>query len=252
MSPASTAASDVFDDLDAEDDRLEAILAELDLGSWESPSGAAGWTMLDVVVHLAQTDEAVVHTIAGADTTGLWGSGQAGTVDRAMDRAVRAESAPPEQVFERWRMARRAASAALRQADPAQAFSWVTNALRPRALATTRLAEHWAHGLDITGPLGVAFPDTDRLRHVAWLAHRTLPYALSLAGDESHDVYCELSGPSGDTWTFGPPDADSAIRGPAGEFCRVGAQRLTPEASHLSTEGPHGSAALRALRNYAA
>jgi hypothetical protein len=36
--------------------------------------------------------------------------------------------------------------------------------LKPATLATTRLAEHWAHGLDITRPLGIAFPDTARLR----------------------------------------------------------------------------------------
>ena len=54
--------------------------------------------------------------------------------------------------------------------------------VKPATLATTRLAEHWAHGLHITGPLGVDSPDTERLRHVAWLAHRTLPYAMTLAG----------------------------------------------------------------------
>jgi uncharacterized protein (TIGR03084 family) len=124
--------------------------------------------------------------------------------------------------------------------------------LKPRVLATTRLAEHWIHGLDITGPLDIAFPDTDRLRHVAWLAHRTLPYAWSLAGSEPHAVYCELSGPTDELWTFGPPDAPSAIRGPAGEFCRVGARRLTPEATHLTAEGPYASAALQVLRTYAA
>jgi uncharacterized protein (TIGR03084 family) len=124
--------------------------------------------------------------------------------------------------------------------------------LKPRVLATTRLAEHWIHGLDITGPLEVPFPDTDRIRHVAWLAHRTLPYAWSLAGGEAHAVFCELSGPGGETWTFGPADAPSAIRGPAGEFCRVGARRLGPEATHLTVEGPYAGAALRVLRTYAA
>ena len=33
--------------------------------------------------------------------------------------------------------------------------------VKPATLATTRLAEHWAHGLDITGPLGIDFPDTE-------------------------------------------------------------------------------------------
>ena len=41
----------------------------------------------------------------------------------------------------------------------------MTGPAKPATLATTRLAEHWAHGLDITGPLRVEFPDTGRLRH---------------------------------------------------------------------------------------
>ena len=125
--------------------------------------------------------------------------------------------------------------------------------MKPATLATTRLAEHWAHGLDIVGPLGVEFPDTDRLRHVAWLAHRTLPYALSLAGLPAVAVRCELTAPDGaQTWRFGPPDAGSAITGAAGEFCRVAAQRLDPAQTGLQVSGPHGAAALRLVRTYAA
>jgi uncharacterized protein (TIGR03084 family) len=252
MTRGATASRNVFDDLEAEDGRLEAILTGLDEGSWISPSAALGWTILDVVLHLAQTDEAVIQTLAGTTRPEFWEPGRPGTLDEAMDRAVRAEPAPAKVVFDRWRTARRTALVVLREADPTRAVPWAAAPLAPKTLATTRLAEHWAHGLDITGPLGLPFNDTDRLQHIAWLGHRSLPYALSLMGEEPHIVFCELSGPGGDTWTFGPPEAESGIRGRAGEFCRVGAQRLAPEASHLEAEGPHGAAALRALRNYAA
>jgi uncharacterized protein (TIGR03084 family) len=124
--------------------------------------------------------------------------------------------------------------------------------MKPSTLATTRLAEHWAHGLDITGPLGIGLPDTSRLRHVAWLAHRTLPYAFSLAGQEPAAVRCSLTAPDGvSAWAFGPDDAESGISGPAGAFCRVAAQRLDPAASGLQAVGPRGAAALRVLRTYA-
>jgi uncharacterized protein (TIGR03084 family) len=125
--------------------------------------------------------------------------------------------------------------------------------LKPKALATTRIAEHWAHMLDITEPLGLDYPDTDRLRHIAWLAHRTLPYGFAIAGKEPADVYAALTAPDGrTTWEFGSAEAASSIRGTAGEFCRVGVQRLAPEDSHLETSGPAGTTALRVLRNYAA
>jgi uncharacterized protein (TIGR03084 family) len=203
------------------------------------------------VLHLAQTDEAVVDAAAGGDSSRLWGPGLPGGLDAAMDQAVRAETAPPRLVFERWRQARRTALTALRRADPSREVGWVARPLKPRVLATTRLAEHWTHGLDITGPLELPYPDTDRLRHVAWLAHRSLPYAWSLVGGQAQDVFCELTGPTGEVWTYGPPQATSGIQGPAGEFCRVGAQRLAPTATRLTVRGPYGREALQVLRTYA-
>jgi uncharacterized protein (TIGR03084 family) len=245
----------IFDDLVAEQDRLESILDGLDDAAWVSPSGADGWSIADVVLHLAQTEEAVVASARG-DSLGLTavddddGAGD-GTLDDFMDRRVRAQRTEPPTVFERWRRARRAAVSALREADPAQRLPWAAAPLKPTTLATTRLAEHWAHGLDITGPLGIPFPDTDRLRHVAWLAQGSLPYAFTLVGEEPHDVFCELDAPDGSIWRYGSPETDSTITGSAGAFCRVGAQRLAPSESGLVASGPYGPAALRVLRNYA-
>jgi uncharacterized protein (TIGR03084 family) len=239
---------DIFDDLVAEQERLETILSGLPADAWLVESGAPGWTITDVVLHLAQSEEAVPATVAG---TAIW-QVEAETLDGVMDALVQAERAAPEVVFERWRVACRASVAALRQTDPAKRLLWAATPLKPGTLATTRLAEHWAHGLDITTPLGVAFPDTDRLRHIAWLAHSTLPYAFGLVGQPSAAVYCELTAPDGDIWRYGPPDAESTITGPAGAFCRVGARRLAPEDSGLVASGPHGPAALSVLRNYAA
>ncbi len=194
----------------AEQDRLEAILVELDEEAWLSPSAAAGWSVADVVLHLAQTEEAVVASAAAADPAGgdsMWRTGEA--VDDLAERMVTTERATPSEVFERWRVARRSAVATLRAADPEQRLSWAAAPLKPRTLATTRLAEHWAHGLDITEPLGIDFPDTDRLHHIAWLGHATLPYGFSVAGEQPAEVYCELVSPSGATWRFGPPEAES-------------------------------------------
>ena len=50
----------------------------------------------------------------------------------------------------------------------------------------------------------------------------------------------------------GPADAESAITGAAGEFCRVAAQRLDPAQTGLQASGPHGATALRLVRTYAA
>jgi uncharacterized protein (TIGR03084 family) len=243
----------IFEDLAAEEERLEKILSGLDEAQWGSPSAADGWTIADVVLHLAQSEEAAAATASHGTLRGALGTVAGETTDARADAAVKMERAAPAEVFARWQRARHAALAAMRAADPDQPVEWMVGTIKPATLATTRLAEHWAHGLDIAGPLGAGFPDTDRLQHIAWLAHRTLPYALSLAGEPAAPVRCELTAPDGEqVWRFGAADAESAITGPAGEFCRVAAQRLDPERSGLEASGPAGATALRLIRTYAA
>ncbi|MCW2571585.1 MAG: wyosine base formation [Frankiales bacterium] len=256
MRPAEKASVRVFDDLEAEQDRIESVLASLDDAAWTSPSAADGWSVADVVLHLAQTEEVVVASAAGASglTEAPADTAAAATsMDEAMAQWVAAERTSPAETFERWQRARRDAVAALRAADPDVRLPWAAAPLTPTTLATTRLAEHWAHALDIVGPLGIDFPDTERLRHIAWLAHRSLPYGFAVAAQEPHDVYCELTAPDGtNVWSYGDVATTSRITGSAGAFCRVGAQRLAPDASGLVTSGPYADAALRVLRNYAA
>lgn len=246
------ANDDVIADLVAEYARLDAMLPRLTEPEWHTPSGALGWSVRDVVVHLATSEEAVAGSIAAVITAPAKWTDWNGALDDAMAAMVADDHAEPAQVLARWRAATAASLDALASADPDRAVAWAAAPLRPRTLATTRLAEHWAHGLDIAEPLGVAFADTDRLRHIAWLGHRSLPYAASLAGVAAQPVRAELVGPHGDVWVYGPADAASRIRGRAGAFCRVGARRLPAEESRLETEGPFATTALRILRNYAA
>lgn len=243
---------EIIDDLAAELARIESILDSLDGSDWARPSLCPGWSISDVVLHLAQTQEAAAATVNRPVTDRSQAVEPRG-VDAAAGRAVEAERDAPRAVFDRWRQACAAFEAAYRRAPPESLVVWVGGTLRPSTLATTRLAEHWAHGLDIATPLDAPYPDTNRLRHIAWLGHRTLPYAFTIAGQAPAEVYCELTPPEGgQTWRFGSPDAPSTIRGDGGAFCRIGAQRLTPAGSGLMTSGPDAEAALAVLRNYAA
>ncbi|WP_018653163.1 maleylpyruvate isomerase family mycothiol-dependent enzyme [Actinomadura flavalba] len=240
---------DVFDDLAAEHALLDAVLGALTDREWAAPSAADGWSVTDVVLHLAQTEELVLASVTGDDDRF---TRDATPLDAVMDAAVAAErGAAPADVLDRWRTASRQSLGALRSCAPSARLAWAAAPLSPRTLATTRLAEHWTHALDIAGPLGIAYPDTSRLRHVAWLAHRTLPYAFALAGRDAGPVRCELTAPDGAPHVFGA-DAPSVVRGPLGDFCRVAARRLTVEDSALTAEGPDGEAALHTVRTYAA
>ncbi len=240
---------EILTDLTAEYGQLDALLASLGPADWARPSGAEGWTIADVVAHLALTEEAVVRSTAegGGGLTAREGDLEA---DVAGDVAAAGLDGPA--ALARWRAAVAASVPALAAADPDRPLRWAAAPLKPRTLATTRLAEHWAHTLDLAGPLGADLADTARLRHIAWLGHATLPYAFGLAGLDPVAVRAELTGPDGEAWAFGPPDAAARITGPAGHFCRVGAHRLRPGDSALTAEGPGAADALRLLRNWAA
>lgn len=240
---------DVLADLTAEYDRLNGILAGLTAEQWATESATPPWTIRDVVVHLAQTEEHVVTSLA--TPTSEWTTRDI-ALDDTIDLSVRADTADANDVLARWQVARHASVEALRRADPDVGVRWAAAPLRPRTLATTRIAEHWAHALDICDPLGIELPDTDRLRHVAWLGHATLPYAMRLDGLEPVEVHCILDAPSGDVWTFGPESSLNVITGSAGAFCRVGARRVAAGDSGLDLIGPQAGDALRLLRNYAA
>src|SRR5205823_4619643 len=106
---------DVMADLVAEYERLEAILAELTDEQWAAPSGAPGWSVADVVAHLALTEEAVSETLARADST--WNERER-SVDEAVADQVRTAGLSGPAAFARWHAARHASVDALARADP--------------------------------------------------------------------------------------------------------------------------------------
>jgi uncharacterized protein (TIGR03084 family) len=176
-----------------------------------------------------------------------------GTIDALAEEMITVESEVGwRERLDRWKRAHRGCLQGLRDADPQKEFAWATNPLRPRTLATTRLSEHWIHANDIAQPLGIDYPDTERLWHIARLAHRTIPYAYRREGlGEPPTVRVELVSPSEESWVFGG-DADVVITGTASEFVRIAARRLDPSAARsVVATGDRGDEVLSVVRTYA-
>jgi uncharacterized protein (TIGR03084 family) len=160
---------------------------------------------------------------------------------------------PNDELLERWRSGAARIAGLLRAEDPSRRVPWVAGTLSARTLATTRLAETWIHTGDVAAALGVELPASDRLEHIARLAWRTLPYAFARAGREAPGpVAFELTGPTGQTWSFQPDSPPSTtVRGPAADLCAVAGRRTDPAATALVAEGPDGAAVLELVRTYA-
>jgi len=240
--------------LAAEHDAFGALLSGLGDDDWRAPTRCAGWDVADVVVHVSQSDELAVASLTGRLDAVVGAFRASGSVDDAADAMVReAQGLPPAQIRERW-LAR---STELRRMivadDDRRRVPWVVGDLSVRTLAATRVAEAWIHGGDIADALDIDVAPTERLRHVARLAWRTLPYAFARAGRAlSGPVRFVLRGPTGTTWEFTPDDPPaSTIRGDGHELCLVAARRVAPGETSLRGEGPDAEAVLSLVRTYA-
>lgn len=237
---------------------LAGRLAELDDDDWQRPSPCEGWTVADVVLHLAQTDELALASVrghlaeTGAELTG--GLGSATNVDETAEHMVaRERGRPGDAVRERWQASADELRRVLAASDPSRRVAWVSGELSTRTLATTRVAETWIHTRDVGEALGAVPAPTDRLRDVARLAWRTLPYAFARAGRElSGPIAFELRGPSGAAWDFVPEEEPvTLVRGDGVELCLVAARRVDPRDTALRGEGPDAEAVLDLVRTYA-
>src|SRR5688572_27700641 len=204
--------------LEEQQAELAGVLDELDDSGWAAPSRCEGWTVADVVLHLAQTNEMAIGSVQGrfAETAAALAGGirPAGSIDEGADLMVaRDRGTPVVAVYDRYRRSAETLREVLRSCDPRARLTWVAGELAAPTLATTRLAETWIHTGDVFHAFGRAPAPTDRLWHIARLAWRTLPYAFARAGREmTGPVAFRLVGPSGAAWDFGG-DAPTVVRG---------------------------------------
>ncbi|MGQ0466512.1 MAG: maleylpyruvate isomerase family mycothiol-dependent enzyme [Sporichthyaceae bacterium] len=244
--------------LAAQHAELAKLIAELDADAWRLESRCRGWSVSDVLLHLAQTEELALASLQNRLPTALddagWGTLHP-DVDSAADAAVRAQrGAEPADVQARWTAAARASMAGFGAVDPKARVQWVAGQLSAPTLATTRLAEAWIHSGDIAHALGVKLEPTDRLWHIARLAWRTLPYALKKAGQTLvAGVTLELIAPDGSLWVFSEEEGRSltTIRGPAELFCEIAARRIPGDQAGLEAYGPDRYAVLDLVRTFA-
>lgn len=227
--PAVEGYGGVVDDLAAEGDALDAVIAPLTEAQAAIATAAAGWDVRDTVAHLAG---------------GAWLAAVAVTdPDAFADRlaGVGRPDAPHgwAEVRDRWRRERVRLVGGLRAAGPHDRHPWIAGPMSGRSFAAAQLMETWAHGVDIADALGVAYPATARLRHVARLGVRTRPFTFTQHGraEPSTDVRVLLDAPGGRVmWSFGQSETEG-VRGDALDFCLVVTQRRHVDDTGLRITG---------------
>lgn len=213
-------------DLAAEGRALEQVVAPLEDVAWLSGTPAEGWTIAHQIAHLAWTDEQALAAATDPDgfTAALTAAHArdrpdlAEVVDRAAAEGV---SAAPADLLARWASGRSALAEALAGLPVGARLPWFGPPMSAASMATARLMETWAHGLDVTDALGLPPSVSPRLRHVAHLGVRTRDFAFGRHGlpAPAEPIRVELTGPGGERWGWGPEDAAQRVSGPALDFC---------------------------------
>ena len=241
MSDLDSVLDRVLDDLAAESDALDALVAPLDEAGWRQPTPAEGWTIAHQIVHLGWTDKAAV--LAATDKTG-WDeivlqaiADVDGFVDKAAEEGAKATGA---EILADWRRDRVALGDVLRAVPAGEKLPWFGPPMSPTSMATARFMETWAHGLDVAETLGAVPEPSDRIRHVVHLGFRTRNFSFGAHGlaAPTEEFRVELKAPSGEVWVFGPEEAAQTVTGSAYDFALLVTQRRHRDDLDLVAVGP--------------
>ena len=244
----------LLDDLAAETQVLDDLLAGLDEAGWQRPTPSPGWSIHDQVTHLAYFDETAALSATDPDrfragAAALTGLG-AGFPDEI---AQRYRGLGPAEALAWFRRARAGYLGTFRGLDARQRLPWYGPDMSAASSVTARLMETWAHGQDVADALGAVRAPTARLRHVAHLGVSTFRFTFALNGRSAplDPVRVELTAPDDGLWAWGPEDAADQVAGPALDFCLVVTQRRHADDTALAVTGPVAAEWMRIAQAFA-
>lgn len=248
------AADPIVDDLRDESDALDALVAPLDPAGWATPTPAPGWTIAHQIAHLLWTDRTSLTSItdepAFGDVLTAASADPLGFVDKAAEELA---LTPPDQLLAQWRQTRSALHAALRGVAEGRKLLWFGPPMSAASMATARLMETWAHGLDVADALGAVAQPSARLKSIAHLGVRTRDFAFSVheLTPPAEPFFVDLTAPDGTHWTWGPEDAGQRVAGSAMDFCCLVTQRRPLSELDVVAEGPDAARWLEVAQAFA-
>lgn len=229
----------ICEDLIAEHQALDALVAPLDEAHWNRTTAAPGWTVRDQVSHLWFFDQRALMALTDPE---------AFDIDRAqlMASGGTAASVLPGRsmtgvaMLAAWRADRTALINAARVVDPSVRVPWYGPSMAARSFITARLMETWAHGYDVADALGVSPEPTERLRHVAHIGVRARPFSYAVRGLDvpESEISVVLTTPAGQVVSWGPDHSVDRVSGPLLDFCLVVTQRRHIIDTDLEVVGP--------------
>jgi len=228
-------------ELRAESDQLDALVAALPEQGWRTATPAPGWTIAHQIAHLFWTDRVAVVAVtdeAGfAELLTLAAKNPGGFVDEGAEELA---ATPPTDLLAEWRQMRVRLHDELLRVESGRKLPWFGPPMSAASMATARLMETWAHGLDVADALGVKRSASPGLKSIAHIGVRTRDFAFAVNGlpAPAEPFLVELRAPDGAAWSWGPADAAQRVTGSAEDFCMLVTQRRPHAELDVAAVGP--------------
>lgn len=224
---------------------LNHLLGTLSDQDWRQPA-LRGLTVQGLIGHLIGVERDMHRCLAGDPQVA-----EADHVGSTEPEAARQRGRPPAETRAQWHSAVSRTLELVRTAPDPQAQAGLHGMRLPLGdLLVARAFELWTHDNDIRAAVGQppSDPDPSTLRLMTGLAARLLPAGAARCGlREPVSVRLVLTGPGGGTWDVplgrGPDAASVGIVTGAAGFCRLVANRVSPDVLGPEVTGDRGQGA---------
>ena len=238
--------NEILSNLVAEQQLLDQYLQSIPVRNWDTKTSFKNWNITAHVSYLSALEDLGYNALKKKGSDFNKYKGPKGLEKFEKEAIAKGKDMRPQDVIEWWRMSRASVIESLAKCTPGKKITWWKNEIDCRTFAVTKLAETWAHSLDVYESMNKDYEDTVRVEHIALYGWLNAENATKLNKSKFEDLRIELIGPEYKAWQFGNENSKNTIKGSAGDWCRVVTGRTAKNFKPtLTTEGDFASKFLK-------
>jgi len=233
----------ICENLEKQYQEFDDLVSVLNKKQWHDKTPFSHWTIFDQVAHIAFFDHEALLSIESPGkfmerAKGVISVIMSGKSWRAYTNSLLGTDDPSE-LLNLWRDIRSRLLSRLIKMSSEDRVSWYGPDMSALSFATARLMETWAHSQDVLDLLKIKRVNGTELFHIAHIGVTTFNWSFIIKKLEAPNIKprIELTGPSGEFWNWGEPDALELVWGSAQDFCMVVTQRRNVADTGLKWRG---------------
>ena len=140
---------EILSNLVAEQQLLDQYLQSIPVRNWGTKTSFKNWTITNHVSYLAGLEDLAFNALKKKGTDFSIYKGPKGLEKFENSCIERGKDMRPQDVIEWWRLSRAKVVETLADSTPGRKINWWHKEIDYLTFASSKLAETWAHGLDI-------------------------------------------------------------------------------------------------------